>query len=207
MSFELWLALVALFGVGGLTPGPAVMLVMSSSFRYGYKSAMLPALGIASANLVWLLMAASGAAILATKFPSAFLVLKGMGLLVIFYLALSTIFGPLPDTVSKVMDPPRKKNLYSKGLALQLSSPMPLVYFGLLLPNYFDMSYSLKTQVLVMFLTVTITELLGLGLYAYCAHKIRQWLKQTWAARSFNILIGLTMIASGVWALMATTEF
>ncbi|MBT3592823.1 MAG: LysE family translocator [Hellea sp.] len=207
MSFELWLALVALFGVGGLTPGPAVMLVMSSSFRYGFKSAMLPALGIASANLVWLLMAASGAAILATKFPNAFLVLKGMGLLVIFYLALSTIFGPLPDTVSKVMDPPRKKNLYSKGLALQLSSPMPLVYFGLLLPNYFDMSYSLKTQVLVMFLTVTITELLGLGLYAYCAHKIRQWLKQTWAARSFNILIGLTMIASGVWALMATTEF
>jgi len=207
MSFELWLALVALFGVGGLTPGPAVMLVMSSSFRYGFKSAMLPALGIASANLVWLLMAASGAAILATKFPNAFLVLKGMGLLVIFYLALSTIFGPLPDTVSKVMDPPRKKNLYSKGLALQLSSPMPLVYFGLLLPNYFDMSYSLKTQVFVMFLTVTITELLGLGLYAYCAHKIRQWLKQTWAARSFNILIGLTMIASGVWALMATTEF
>ncbi len=207
MSFELWLALVALFGVGGLTPGPAVMLVMSSSFRYGFKSAMLPALGIASANLVWLLMAASGAAILATKFPNAFLVLKGMGLLVIFYLALSTIFGPLPDTVSKVMDPPRKKNLYSKGLALQLSSPMPLVYFGLLLPNYFDMSYSLKTQVLVMFLTVTITELLGLGLYAYCAHKIRQWLKQTWAARSFNILIGLTMITSGVWALMATTEF
>jgi homoserine/homoserine lactone efflux protein len=207
MSFELWLALVALFGVGGLTPGPAVMLVMSSSFRYGFKSAMLPALGIASANLVWLLMAASGAAILATKFPNAFLVLKGMGLLVIFYLALSTIFGPLPDTVSKVIDPPRKKNLYSKGLALQLSSPMPLVYFGLLLPNYFDMSYSLKTQVLVMFLTVTITELLGLGLYAYCAHKIRQWLKQTWAARSFNILIGLTMIASGVWALMATTEF
>jgi threonine/homoserine/homoserine lactone efflux protein len=183
------------------------MLVMSSSFRYGFKSAMHPALGIASANLVWLLMAASGAAILATKFPNAFLVLKGMGLLVIFYLALSTIFGPLPDTVSKVMDPPRKKNLYSKGLALQLSSPMPLVYFGLLLPNYFDMSYSLKTQVLVMFLTVTITELLGLGLYAYCAHKIRQWLKQTWAARSFNILIGLTMIASGVWALMATTEF
>jgi len=207
MSFELWLALVALFGVGGLTPGPAVMLVMSSSFRYGFKSAMLPALGIASANLVWLLMAASGAAILATKFPNAFLVLKGMGLLVIFYLALSTIFGPLPDTVSKVIDPPRKKNLYSKGLALQLSSPMPLVYFGLLLPNYFDMSYSLKTQVLVMFLTVTITELLGLGLYAYCAHKIRQWLKQTWAARSFNILIGQTMIASGVWALMATTEF
>ena len=76
MSLELWLALVALFGIGGLTPGPAVMLVMASSFRYGFKPAMLPALGIASANVVWLLLAASGAAALATTFPKAFLVLK-----------------------------------------------------------------------------------------------------------------------------------
>jgi threonine/homoserine/homoserine lactone efflux protein len=58
-----------------------------------------------------------------------------------------------------------------------------------------------------MFLTVTITELMGLGVYAYSAHKIREWLKQTWAARIFNILIGLTMIVSGIWALMATTKF
>ena len=207
MSLELWLALVALFGVGGLTPGPAVMLVMSSSFRFGFKSAMLPAFGIASANVVWLLMAATGAAILATKFPNAFMILKGVGFLVILYLALSAIFGPLPDTNAKINNAPRKKNLYSKGLALQLSSPMPLVYFGLLLPNYFDTSYSLKSQVFIMFLTVTITELIGLSVYAHCADKIRHWLKQTWSARVFNILIGLIMIASGVWALMSTTEF
>ena len=96
MSLELWLALVALFGIGGLTPGPAVMLVMASSFRYGFKPAMLPALGIASANVVWLLLAASGAAALATTFPKAFLVLKIAGILVILYLALSAMFGPLP---------------------------------------------------------------------------------------------------------------
>ena len=63
MSLDLWLALVALFGIGGLTPGPAVMLVLASSFRYGFKPAMLPALGIASANVFWLILAASGAAV------------------------------------------------------------------------------------------------------------------------------------------------
>ncbi len=161
MSLEVWLALVALFGVGGLTPGPAVMLVMASSFRYGFKPAMLPALGIASANLLWLLLAASGAAALATTFPKAFLALKIIGVLVILYLALTAMFGPLPDPENCDKDAPPRAKLYSKGLALQLSSPMPLVYFGLLLPAYFDVSYSIPLQVLIMFITVTVTELWG----------------------------------------------
>ena len=205
MSLEVWLALVALFGIGGLTPGPAVMLVMASSFRYGFKPAMLPALGIASANIIWLLLAASGAAALATTFPKAFLALKIIGVLVVLYLALTAMFGPLPDPDAKASDAPPRGKLYSKGLALQLSSPMPLVYFGLILPAYFDVSYSISFQVLIMFLTVTTTELLGLGAYAYGAQKIRLWLKNPTQARFFNIFIGLVMIGSGFWAILSTT--
>lgn len=206
MSFEVWLALVALFGIGGLTPGPAVMLVMASAFRYGFKPAMLPALGIASANIVWLLLAASGAAAIATSFPRAFFALKIIGVLVILYLALSAMFGPLPNPDANAVDAPPRAKLYSRGLGLQLSSPMPLVYFGLLLPAYFDASYSIPLQVGIMFLTVTTTELLGLGAYAYGAQKIRRWLKDPRQARLFNIFIGLVMIGSGIWAILSTTS-
>ena len=83
---------------------------------------------------------------------------------------------------------------------------MPLVYFGLLLPAYFDASYSLPLQIGIMFITVTTTELLGLGVYAYGAQKIRHWLKDPRQARFFNIFIGLVMIGSGVWAILATTN-
>jgi len=206
MSLEVWLALVALFGIGGLTPGPAVMLVMASSFRYGFKPAMLPALGIASANVIWLLLAASGAAALATSFPKAFLALKIIGVLVILYLALTAIFGPLPDSDTNAAEAPPQAKLYSRGVALQLSSPMPLVYFGLLLPAYFDASYSIPLQVFIMFITVTTTELLGLGVYAYGAQKIRRWLRNPKQARFFNIFIGLVMIGSGIWAILSTTS-
>jgi len=206
MSLEVWLALVALFGIGGLTPGPAVMLVMASAFRYGFKPAMLPALGIASANVIWLLLAASGAAALATTFPKAFFALKVIGVLVILYLALTAMFGPLPDPDANVAEAPPRAKLYSRGVALQLSSPMPLVYFGLLLPAYFDASYSLPLQIGIMFVTVTTTELLGLGAYAYGAQKIREWLRNPRQARMFNIFIGLVMIASGIWAILSTTS-
>lgn len=204
MSLEIWFALVALFFVGGLTPGPAVGLVLASSFRYGFKPAMLPAYGIASANVIWLLLAASGAAALVATFPKAFFGLKILGLLVICYLALSTIFGPLPTLDADANDAPRRSKLYGRGLALQLSSPLPLVYFGLLLPAYFTTSAPLAPQLLIMFLTVTVTELFGLAAYAYGAQKIRDWLKSPKAARVFNILIGVVMILSGLFAVLST---
>ena len=206
MSLEVWLALVALFGIGGLTPGPAVMLVMASSFRYGFKPAMLPAFGIASANVIWLLLAASGAAALSTQYPKAFLGLKIIGVLVIIYLALTAMFGPLPNPDANAEQAPPRAKLYSRGVALQLSSPMPLVYFGLLLPAYFDASYSIPFQIFIMFITVTITELLGLSCYAFGARKIRRWLRLPRQARFFNIVIAVVMIASGIWAVLSTTN-
>lgn len=204
MEFETWLKLVALFMAGGLTPGPAVMLVLASAFRYGFRPAMLAALGIASANVIWLALAASGAMALIAVYPKAFFTLKIIGLCVIIYLAMSTIFGPLPNAEAAADDAPPRAKLYSRGLALQISSPMPLVYFGLLLPVYFNASAPLAPQVLIMFLTVTATELIGLAAYAYGAERIKQFLRGPRAARAFNIIIGCVMIISGLWAVLSS---
>lgn len=218
MSWDLWLALVALFGIGGLTPGPAVMLVLGSSFAYGFRKAMLPALGIASANVIWLLLAVSGAATLLTQFPTAFNILKISGLVVLFYLAVKTMVGPLPDIKKtdtgrlnegrgdSLVKAPTNLVLYVRGMALQLSSPMPLVYFGLLLPAYVDASQPILSQFTIMLVTVTVTELVGLAFYAYGADYIRRWLSSPKAARGFNVMIGLVMIGSGVWAILSTSH-
>ena len=193
-----------LFGLGGLTPGPAVGLVLASAFRYGFRPALLAALGIASANVVWLCLAATGAAALLDNIPQALLVLKLIGLAVILYLACSVIFGPLPDANKSASDAPQKSKLYARGVILQLSSPMPLVYFGLLLPAFFVADTPLVPQLFIMLVTVTITELVGLGIYAYGAGTVKTWLSNPKLAKGFNILIGLLMILSGLWAILST---
>ena len=193
-----------LFGLGGLTPGPAVGLVLASAFRYGFRPALLPALGVASANVIWLCLAATGAAALLDGFPKALLGLKIIGLLVILYLAFSIIFGPLPDANKSASDVPPQSKLYIRGIFLQLSSPMPLVYFGLLLPAFFVADKPVMPQLITMLITVTITELLGLSAYAYGAGKIRNWLSDARLAKAFNIFIGILMILSGIWAIWST---
>ena len=204
MSLSTWLALVALFGAGGLTPGPAVMLVLASAFRYGFRLSLLPALGIASANFFWLLLGVSGAAALAELYPAGFLALKVIGLLVITYLGLRTIFGPLPALDTDAQHAPKRAGLYAKGFALQISSPLPLVYFGAMLPTFVDAGAPLAPQFIIMLVTVTVTELLGLAVYAYGAQGLRNWLSGARAARRFNIFIGSVMILSGLWAVMST---
>ena len=205
MELELWLSLVVLFFTGGLTPGPAVMLVLASSFRYGFKPALLPALGVASANVFWLVLAASGTAALFEIYPRATLALKFLGILVLGWMALSVILGPLPRLEPDPQDAPKRGRLYAKGFLLQITSPMPLVYFGMLLPMFFQTDTPLAPQFLTMLVTVTILELFGLSVYAYAAQSIRRFLQNPRTGRIFNILIGVIMILSGLFAVLSTS--
>ena len=203
MEFDVWLKLVILFGAGGLTPGPAVMLVMASSFRYGFRPAMLAAFGIATANVLWLILAATGTGALLEAFPAITFTLKMLGLGVILYLAGSVAFGAPPDMSVGSEDAPRQSRLYAKGIALQISSPMPLVYFGLLLPVFFNVDQPILPPFFIMLVTVTVTEICGLAIYAGFAQWIREKLRNPMAARIFNVIIALVMIISGVWAILA----
>jgi len=204
MALDVWFALVALFFVGGLTPGPAVMLVLASSFRYGFKPALLPAMGVASANVMWLVLAASGTAVLFELYPTATLALKLLGLAVLLYMGLSTMFGPLPNLDVSAEDAPRRSRLYGKGVLLQATSPMPVVYFGMLLPQFFQADTALAPQFVIMLLTITCLEMFGLSVYAAGAQGIKRVLKGQRAARIFNVAIGIVMIASGAWAVFST---
>lgn len=204
MELELWLSLVVLFFTGGLTPGPAVMLVLASSFRYGFKPALLPALGVASANVLWLCLAASGTAALFEIYPKATLGLKILGMIVLGWMAISVMFGPLPRLEADPNDAPKRGLLFGKGFLLQVTSPMPLVYFGMLLPLYFQPDTAMAPQFFTMLVTVTVLELFGLSVYAYAAQSIRQLLQQPRTGRIFNVLIGVVMLGSGVFAVLST---
>jgi homoserine/homoserine lactone efflux protein len=202
MELGVWLALVALFLAGGLTPGPAVMLVTTSSMRYGFRLAMLPAIGICFANLIWVALAAGGASALARAFPLALAALKAIGVAYILWIAWRMAFSGATDLTRR--EPPPRKHLFGRGVGLQLANPNALVYFGGLLPAYIDPKRPLLMQSLAIGATITATELLGLSIYAAAA----DWLAQRFASRVFALWFyrcaALAMAGSAVFAVYAT---
>lgn len=180
------------------------MLVMSSSFRYGFWPAMMAALGVASANVIWLALAASGAAVLATTFPQAFMALKLIGLGVILWLGISIMRAPVDRMLKAEAEVPPKGKLYLKGLTLQLTNPLALVTFAGILPTFFDTSQPIIPQFILMITTLTYLELQGLAVYAGFGRVIRNLLRDETAARTFNVTIGVVMIIAGCAAIFFT---
>jgi homoserine/homoserine lactone efflux protein len=204
MELGVWLALVALFLSGGLTPGPAVMLVTTSSMRYGFRPGMMPAIGICAANLIWVALAASGASALARVFPIGFLALKLFGVAYIFWIAWRMAFSG-PVDLTRVEPPPRAQ-LFARGVSLQLANPNALVYFVGLLPAYIDLERPLIAQCATLMITITMTELIGLVTYASAANWLARRFASTEFAKTFYRLAALAMAGSAAFAVYGTLD-
>ena len=204
MALEAWLALLVFFFIGGLTPGPAVMLVTGSAARYGFRSAMVAGVGIALANWLWLALAASGAALVATQFPTAFTALKLTGLAVILWLGVSQMRADPAAFAKRLESAPPRARLFGSGLALQLSNPMALVTFAGIIPGFFDAERAILPQYALMVATITWLELQGLAVYAGFGHWVRARLADPAKARLFNIVTGGVLIGAGLVAVLST---
>lgn len=202
MDVWVWLNFTVLFLAGGLTPGPAVMLVTTASIRYGFGPSIAPALGICFANLIWITLAASGVAIVAKAFPEAFLVLKAIGIAFIAWLAWRTAFGAPVDLLRR--DSPPRSRLFMHGVGLQLANPNALVYFGGLLPAYFNADQDLVPQVAISMITVTVCEMFGLMVYAGGADALAKRFRSPGFARWFFRIAGLVMFLSAAFAVYLT---
>ena len=202
MDVWVWLNFTVLFLAGGLTPGPAVMLVTTASIRYGFGPSIAPALGICFANLIWITLAASGVAIVAKAFPEAFLVLKAIGIAFIAWLAWRTAFGAPVDLLRR--EPPPRSRLFMHGVGLQLANPNALVYFGGLLPAYFNADQDLIPQVAISMITVSVCEMFGLMVYARGADSLAKRFRSPDFARWFFRIAGLVMFLSAAFAVYLT---
>ncbi len=202
MDLATWLALVFLFLAGGLTPGPAVMLTVTCSIRYGVRYAMLAALGICAANLLWIALAVLGAGAVSKAFPAAFAAVKLGGLAFIAHLALRLARGGAVDLARR--EAPPRARIFGNGVGLQLANPNALVYFGGMLPAYLDASRPLLSQAAVVMISTTATELIGLAIYAVGADA----LARRFASRSFAIgffrVAALAMVASAAIGVYTT---
>ncbi len=202
MEFWVWANFTLLFLAGGLTPGPAVMLVTTASIRYGVLASTAPAVGICAANLVWIALAASGVALVAKTFPEAFLAFRIAGIAFIVWLAWKTAFGAPVDLLRR--EPPPKRKLFVHGVGLQLANPNALVYFGGLLPTYFNPDHDMIPQVLISMATVTVCEMFGLMVYASGADALaRRFQSQAFATGFFRIA-ALAMVVSAGFAVYLT---
>lgn len=136
-------AFAALSLVLVLIPGPAVMLVLKSAVARGRAPALLTALGVLAADLVWAGASVAGLTALLVSSQMAFDVVRYLGAAYLVFLGgkllltRSVIVSARPDVAALTTSRPRSGwRAFREGLLSDLSNPKTVIVFTSVIPQF-----------------------------------------------------------------------
>jgi homoserine/homoserine lactone efflux protein len=178
-----------------LTPGPAVLLVVSQGIRRGFRSSTRGAAGILTGNAIYFALCAAGlgALLLASKRVFDLLQIAGAAYLALLGMKMLLFRGRIDESVATTDT--RTAGSFMQGLLTQLANPKAIVFFTALLPQFVDATRPVALQFVILGAISIVVELPVLLLYGYAADRGRA--RYGRHAPLFTRLAGACLIAAG----------
>jgi homoserine/homoserine lactone efflux protein len=189
-----------------LVPGPAAITVAAQGASYKSQRAFFGVLGVAGADVLFFALSATGIASLILASSLMFSIIKWFGVAYLLYLGASALFSK--SGAIKLNAERRecsRKNLFYKGLVVQLANPKALMYFTALLPQFIDPSKPVLFQMLLMGASCLLADILVYSLFSRLGERIAKQELKSWATNVINKAAGITLISTGIR--MASLEY
>ncbi len=133
MDLNLWWFYVLTCVVADLTPGPAVMLVVSNAAKYGSRRTIATICGSLLANILYFAICATSLGVLLFSSTTLFSAVKWFGAGYLVYLGIRSLISRGSALVVPTDTAPADKSVVRLGMEavlLQLSNPKALLWFG-----------------------------------------------------------------------------
>ena len=189
-----------------LVPGPAAITVAAQGASNNSKKAFMGVMGVASADVIFFALSATGIASLILASNSLFSVIKWFGVSYLLYLGITALFsksGAIKINV-KTKESSRKK-LFSQGLVVQLANPKALMYFSALLPQFIDPLEPILFQMVIMGASCLLADIVVYSLFSLLGEKLAKQQLKTWIVTAINKAAGITLVSTGIR--MASLEY
>jgi homoserine/homoserine lactone efflux protein len=156
-----------------LTPGPAVLLVISQAVKSGFDSSLKGAAGILAGNAIYFVLSALGLGALLMSSAILFQIIKWAGAAYLVFIGLRMLLTKETATGDQpfVQTPKRALRLFSEGLITQLSNPKAIVFFSALLPQFVSPDGSILEQFAILGIVSLAIELVVLVSYGWAAER------------------------------------
>ncbi len=130
-----WKLFVAATIVIAATPGPNMLLVMTSSVRAGFVRSFWTMAGCLTGVIAMMAVSAAGLGALLEAAPRAFGALKLAGAAYLAYLGVKMILAKDEGGAAARID---SAHLYRQGLLVSLSNPKAILFAAAFLPQFLD---------------------------------------------------------------------
>jgi threonine/homoserine/homoserine lactone efflux protein len=202
-----YLAFLAAATLLMLTPGAAVMYVVTRGADQGRRAGLASVAGICLGDVVWVVAVVVGLAGALAVSPIAFNTVKYLGVGYLVYLGIRRLRQPaaeLRDDASYTPVP--TVQLVRDGALVSVLNPKDAIFFLALLPQFVERSQgAVALQLLVLGMTFVAVAAVVDGAYAFGGAELGRLLKKSAVARNAQRwVVGVIFLALAAFA--ATTS-
>jgi threonine/homoserine/homoserine lactone efflux protein len=191
-----------------LTPGPAVLYIVTRSIDQGRKAGLVSVLGIEVANFFHVVAAVLGLSAILLSSALAFNIVKYLGAAYLIYLGLRTLASRDGAQRAQLGERKNLRRIFSQGVVVNLLNPKTALFYFAFLPQFVDASRgSVSLQVLLLGLIFVVMAFTTDSLYAILAGTAGNWLRDNvrfWRFQRY--FTGTVYIGLGVTAALAHTN-
>ena len=200
ISFQTWALFALTETVLCLTPGPAVLLVLSQGLARGTGASVWSNLGILSGNTVYFALSATGLGALLLASYELFSLIRWAGAAYLLWLGVTTFLGRsgAPAVTAAQAPATSGARMLLHGFVLQISNPKALVFFTALLPQFIDPGAPITGQLLILALTSVAIEFVVLLAYGAAAGRATALAARPRFRVLTNRLAGSMLILAGI---------
>lgn len=196
-SVDTMLALIAFAFVSSVTPGPNNLMLMSSGTNFGLRRSVPHLLGVSLGFVFMTVLVGAGAAWVFAAVPAAGVLLKGLSVAYLLYLAWRIATAGPPGEGARGARP----LIFLQAAAFQWVNPkawtMALTAVSVYVPP--DQPWS---GLLVVAMVFGAVNLPCVGAWTILGVQLRRLLDRPQALRAFNVAAALLLVAS-LWPVLA----
>lgn len=205
MSLNSWLFFCGTEALLCVTPGPAVLFVLSYGLARGGRASLWANAGILTGNAFYFALSALGLGAVLLASHEVFALIKYLGAAYLVYLGVRTILGAgLALRASRPVSAPADWRTLMHGFALQAANPKALIFFVALLPQFLDAGRAIAPQILILGVTSVIIEFFVLAAYGYLAARASTMAHEPRFVAVTNRISGGMLVAAGTGIAVST---
>lgn len=183
-----------------ISPGPNTIYVVSKGMTEGRKAAFKAVVGASAGDMIQVLAASLGLAVLLQASSLAFFIVKMFGASYLFYVGIRCFLNKQQLFVKSSEEETKGKDLIFTGFFTSVLNPKTTLFFLSFLPQFIDnQSVYAQQQMLLLGAIFVVMGFFVMNVYAVVAEKLRFWIAKNERIQAYlNWTTGAIFIGFGL---------